>query len=127
MKKFHYCAYWGTWSRMLGRRPDHNFYTVELDLTPVNGDSGNWARVRDIWIRAHCTSPGKNDEDTNRLPIEIWKWLGTRLGNEVRHMLVTHDFLPLIDWERYDARCNGGCAFQECAKVSAPQSTEDVA
>lgn len=127
MSKFHYSSYWGTWSRVLGNRPDYTFYTVELDLTPINGDSGNWARVRDIWVRAHCTSRDKKDQETSRLPVEIWSLLGNRVGGDVRHMLVTHDFIPLIDWARFDERCNGGCAFQECAKAAASQSREDAA
>lgn len=121
--KFHYSSYWGTWSRTLGRR---DFYTVELDLTPVNGDRGDWARVRDIWVRQHCTSPGRNDVDVSKLPADVWSWIGEQVGGDIRHMLMTYDFLPKIDWDRYDAANNGGCAYQNCA-VAPSQNEENAA
>lgn len=109
--KYHYSSYCGTWSRVLGRM---DFYTVEVDLTPVNGDRGDWGRVKGVWIRAHCTSRDRRDVDDHILPSDVWNWLGDRVGAEARHRLVTEDFLSQIDWRKYDEAKNGGCAFDRC-------------
>lgn len=121
--KFHYCAYWGTYSRILSNDhrlpefPNHLGSIVEVNLTPVNPYyQEGWDRNKDIIIRRHGTSPGKNDQFYAVLPPEIWKLLDTKYGKELRHRLVTEDFVSQIDWNKYHKACNGGAKLADCLK-----------
>lgn len=125
--KFHYSAYWGTYSRVLSNDhklpefPNHMGSIVEVNLTPVNPyHQEGWDRNKNIIIRRHGTSPDKKDQFYAVLPPEIWKLLDTKFGKELRHRLVTEDFLSQIDWDKHRKVCNGGAALADCRKDDTP-------
>lgn len=111
---FHYCSYWGKWSRILSVKNGH---FVELDLTPINsGIKENWRSLGNFNIRYHCTSPDKGDIFTHTLPEHILERLRENCSEEVVHNLLHYDFLPEIDWELYGKFCNGGAPFRKIQK-----------
>ena len=71
--KYHYCSYWGTWSRRLSS--DHPYGPiVEVNLTPIRDCSYDkrWDdEVKPIVIRTHCTASSGGDRNTNVLPFEV--------------------------------------------------------
>lgn len=116
VRRYHFSSYWRTWSRVLLVK-HREFQTVELNLTPING---NWSQdVLPVIIRVHSTQPSPRDLSTPRLPIDVWKLLGERLGRDFRHHLCTTDFVPMIDWSKQELNRGGGCPIALIAKVPA--------
>ncbi len=101
---FVYSRYWRCWSRTIGYKNG----TVEVNLTPLNN---NWAGdVEPIIIRRHSTS---GNETFSKLPMEVYGWMIESIGEELTHRLLTEDFFPQIDWDKYDAVCNGGASLAD--------------
>jgi hypothetical protein len=99
-------SYWGTYSRSLGKIGDYD--KVEVDLTPVNGwtnidgeEGLNVAKVRSINIRRHCTAMDRGDRYLNLLPQQVHHAMIEHLGLDLTRRLLTEDFLPQIDWDKY--------------------------
>ena len=103
---FHYCAYWRTWSRILGTV---NERTVEVDLTPIpNCYDSTWEDVAKVRIRAHVTAPGRGDKHTAILPPDVVSQVFDKIGEAQTEFLMYGDILPLIDWDKYAKENNGG-------------------
>lgn len=113
--KIIWCSYWGTFSRVLkpAYREEPIGY-VELNLTPVNGVSGDWDRVRWGRIRRHGTSRSPRDTLDRMLPKAWFNELGERVGKDARHFLMTADIMSMIDWDKYRKYDNGGCDLHMC-------------
>lgn len=119
---FVYCAYWGTYSRVLqfmNTRGSMFNLQVEVDLTAVNiTNAYGWEKIANINIRRHGTDRSARDIYMAELPSDaLWhmkKWL----SDEVIHRLLHEDFLPQIDWDLYNRNNNGGCALAKCTKRS---------
>jgi len=108
-KKYVYSNYWRTWSRVLEYK-DGQF--VEVNLTAINpNDSYEWERNSKIIIRKHRT---KQNDGIFRdfLPAKVVAELEFHMGEEVVNRLMYEDFLPEIDWDRYNTYCNGGAEFE---------------
>lgn len=108
MAVFVYSSYWRTWSRVLLEGKDQTGISVEVDLTEPNG---TWSRVKTQNIRSHLTPRGNSDILTDVLPEEIRIRLLMNLGEAFVTRLLTYDYLPYIDWNKYKEHCNGGAAF----------------
>lgn len=117
MSYYHYCAYWGTWSRVLG---SVNGATVEVNLTPIpNCHTSTWANhVAPIVIRRHRTPLDTKDKCVSYLPVEIRGKMYTNLDFDLVYRLLTEDFFSHIDWEKYEFHCKGGggVPFEKCRK-----------
>jgi len=87
---YHYSAYWGTWSRILVR---DGMWTVEVDLTPVNGSFhiNAWMETRRAHVRKHCTMPHRDDIMTDTIPPEIRAQMVSHMGEVVTQFLLTDD------------------------------------
>lgn len=114
---FHYCAYWGTWSRILSNEKGN---VVEVNLTPINSCySSSWENdVLPIKFRSHGTSPGDRDRFEKELPAEVLANMKKNLGEELTNRLLSEDFLPQIDVPK-GKRNNpqgGGFTFAQGAK-----------
>ena len=106
-KKYVYCSYWGTWSRIL-RPKDDAGYTVEVNLTPISQGQLNWdSQVKGIRIRSHCTNT-KPDTFTDELPENVLANMKKYLGEELCDRLLNEDFLSQIDWKLYKIKSSGG-------------------
>lgn len=119
MAKFHYSSYWHTWSRRLAESNKPLFCgIVEVNLGPIPGCfSSTWDYdVKPIRIRAHGTSSSRGDIDTDVLPESVKEAMVKNLGPELTERLLTYDFLPEIDWEKYNRLCNGGANFEDIKK-----------
>lgn len=114
--RFVYSSYWGTYSRII-RTNLFGFQTVEVDLTPINGD---WKNQRLVNIRAHCTSRDKKDHIMGWLPDMVVFRLRQELGDELAWKLLTEDIFSQIDWDKYRLHDNGGCPLELCSKIPAP-------
>lgn len=76
--KFHYSAYWNTWSAVLGVA---GYEICEMTLTPVNPQySNSWLKSGDI--RKHCTTLERNDKITDNLPTDVLHLMYDNLGVE---------------------------------------------
>lgn len=133
---FHWCSYWGSWSRVLhspGTKHDNcdlpGYFMesfIEVNLTPVNGwpcdnDKDSYRsyqldQVRHIIIRCHMTSRGKKDEIWGDLPEITKDALRENIGDELTHRLLAEDFLPQIDFAIYHKHCNGGAKLADILK-----------
>jgi len=112
---FYYSKYWGTWSRVLTR--SHNDWeTVEVNITPINAsfEDTSWDKIKQCWIRVHCTTP--TSADTKSLPAEQEEMLVAQVGKEVADFLMHGDILSLIDFKKYNKHKNGGCPLSLCRK-----------
>lgn len=106
---FHYSAYWKTWDRVLSvSHPEGPF--VEVNLTPINPETDRaWEdQVAGIKIRAHGTSRAFGDRVVPFLPCEVQNLMREKLGKDLTQVLLTVDFLPMIDWNKYHRRVGGG-------------------
>lgn len=107
--KYKYCAYWGTWDRILDYK-DGTF--VEVNLTAINPTSSiNWERNETIIIRRHATRPSDRDIFTNFLGSDVVKLMEHWMPTDIVDRLITEDFLPRIDWVKYEKVRNGGAPF----------------
>lgn len=114
-KKYVYSNYWKTWSRVLEYK-DGQF--VEVNLTVVNPkDASEWKRNSSIIIRRHRTSQGEKSF-TDVLPIEVIDELESHMSEDIVQRLLYEDFLPQIDWDRYNVYNNGGAEFELIRKGS---------
>jgi hypothetical protein len=113
--RFHYCAYWGTWSRVLSANHPHGPY-VEVNLTPVATFRDWQSEVAPIRIRAHGTQRGPEDKDTHQLPPVIRAQMMRALGPELVDRLLGEDFLRQIDWRKYRKHNNGGANLEDIRK-----------
>jgi hypothetical protein len=89
---------------------------VEVDVTPVNGMSGDWERIGKVWIRQHGTQIGAGDKFTNVIPMDWYHELGYRIGNRQRDYILYYDILPMIDWNKYRQVNNGGASLMMITK-----------
>tara|TARA_Y100000310_G_C20505540_1_gene726229 strand:+ start:454 stop:885 length:432 start_codon:yes stop_codon:yes gene_type:complete len=112
---YSYSKYWKTWSRVL---KFDGSTSVEVNLTPINSSwpDADWdEEVRPIIIRYHAsTSPAQGFKVVEELPTEIKEMMVEKLGEELVQRLLTEDFLPQIDWDKYGVNCNGGCPLRRC-------------
>lgn len=109
-------SYWGTWSRVL-RHLGRDQTCVEVNLSPVNHDiPENWVKIGMVWIREHGTTPGKDDKFERRLPETWFKAMAEHVNKDVRHLLLTADILPMIDFDKYRAVSNGGAPLSKILK-----------
>lgn len=115
LHKYHYCSYWGTWSRILGELP--NGQVVELNLTPVGNSAETWKdAVASETIRVHGTAPGLNDRFTDALPESVANAIRANVGEEMYLTLTTFDYMPLIDFKAQVKHSNGGTPFVKCKR-----------
>lgn len=116
---FHYCSYWGTWSRILlnERIETQGFYgvaystlIVEINLTPIPACySSTWEKdVVPIVIREHGTFPDARDKFEKELPSEVIAQMHTFIGQELTQRLLTEDFLAQLDMEKLRKSMRGG-------------------
>lgn len=110
MAVFVYSSYWRTWSRLLLENMDRSGICVELNMT---GHNGTWDRVPLEVIRKHCTARDNKDLITRSLPREIETAFCNHLGSALFHRMTTYDYLPEIDWQKYNQHCNGGAEFNK--------------
>lgn len=108
---FRYCAYWRTWSRVIEFA---KYRIVEVNLTPMPNVFGStWEKdVAPIVIRKHLTL-NRDDKVYANLPADIIRQMLENLGDEIVNRLLTEDFLPRIDWQKYERVCNGGAKFAD--------------
>lgn len=108
-KKYVYSSYWRTWSRVLECK-DGCF--VEVNLTAINPkDASEWERNSSIIIRRHRTSQCGNSF-SDIIPMYALAELESHMSEDVVQRLLYEDFLPQIDWDRYNAYNNGGAEFE---------------
>lgn len=97
--------------------------TVELNLTPIRSrwfDHKEWLTdVAGMHIRAHCTSSDQSDIITYELPSVVRAAMQAHLDPLQIDKLLTTDFLPLIDWEKYEQVNNGGADLSDCFRLSS--------
>lgn len=124
-KTFHYCGSWGTWSRVLSADHPQGPY-IEVNLTPIPCcHNSTWDNdVRPIRIRAHGTPRDyigyyPQDKETDELPDDVRAAMVRNLGPELTERLLTEDFLPLIDWDLYRQKTNGGANFDDIRSLPA--------
>ena len=113
--KYHYCAYWNKWSRVL-RWGDSVNSQVEIDLEPINDTEEGWRKVGEVHVRAHITAPGDRDLAANKLPDELLIRMAKNLGLQTRDKLLRGKFLSKIDWEKYRKVCNGGAPLSKISR-----------
>lgn len=113
---FIYNSYWRTWSRVLRPMSDKHDQ-VEVDLTTPNSDiESEWEAVRGIHIRKHCTSPRHGDKLEEELPDGVVKHLRCNVDEATLRRLLHEDFLPQIDWDKYQKVDNGGASLSQISK-----------
>jgi hypothetical protein len=116
---FVFSAYWRTWSRVLrfSQHGECNQTQVEVDLTATNPTTAlHWPRVQAINIREHHTARNARDLYTADLPLQVVELMRTWMPEEVVQRLLHEDFLPQIDWDKYQKHNNGGCRLHMCLK-----------
>lgn len=117
---FHYCSYWGTWSRVL-KVYEHS--VIELNLTPINGSQREWdEQVKPIEFCAHGTMfDFRSDDIVEELPPQVRERMVEHIGEDLTRRLIETDWLPLLDIKRVsEGRYGGGgLPFAECAKGRA--------
>jgi hypothetical protein len=98
--EYHFCSYWGTWSRRLSENHPIGPF-VEVNLTPIpNSYSSTWqSDVAPIRIRAHGTASAKRDINTDTLPDDVRAAMIKNLGLQLTERLLTEDFLSQIDFD----------------------------
>lgn len=106
-----YSHHWRTWSRVLEAK---NGEFVELNLTHVNG---GWDSVLNEVIRHHRTLRGKKDIEQEFLPMFMRQVLVDKVGEDFANRLLTYDYLPEIDWDKYREISNGGAPFNQIRKI----------
>ena len=115
----HYSSYWGKWSRVLYQR---NGTYVEVDLSPINPNVLlNWEKVNRVNIRRHCTGRDRHDKSYRQVNggsivhKQVLAIMEPRLTTDKIVELLHYDFLPEIDWGKFQEYNNGGCFFADCA------------
>ena len=123
--RYRYCAYWGTFDRVLQHYSATKNQMIEFSMTPINISYGDWDEVATIRIRKHCTSIDKKDEFMNVLPMHIWNLIGEKIGEERRDFMAYHtfDLENDIDWVKYAQLNNGGASYFDVIKKP---ETEEV-
>ena len=126
MTKYHYSAYWHTWSRVLSEDTSRGYSIyVEVDLTPINDTKEGWQRVSFSNIRKHVTPRQPRDIDTNVIPSQIVKRMARHLPANIIKQLLFEDILPCIDWVLYLEHSNGGCPLYKCTNLEKELVVED--
>ena len=120
-KKYTFCSYWQTWSRVLQVTNNKGYSTyIEVNLQPVNhhtGDQSLWDnKVAPIVIREHCTRRDKRDIETDNLPPEVEAQMFHHLGQLLVQRLLFEDFLPHIDMNLLRSHPSGGARLQDVKK-----------
>jgi hypothetical protein len=128
--RFRYSSYWGTWSLVLttrhlvgsdGKGRPGLGRTVEIDLSPVNGwdraDAAHLAKVRDLNVRVHCTSPSPRDRLERELPVEVQATLAAEIGWDLLSWLLDPqtEILGLVNWAKHARFNNGGASLRQSA------------
>ena len=131
--RFHYSAYWDSWSLTLVSPHIHpelmttdNEY-VELNLTPVNGEKGDWdLDIEPIVFRSHHTYPDRRDMDVEELPANVLNLMKEKLGKELTEMLLNYNFLAEIDLNKLRSKMSGGgVCLEEIKKDEAEESINE--
>lgn len=119
--RFHYSSYWRTWSRILSEgRAGRNLAIVEVDLTAINPESGfGWIQTRTINIREHMTARSRDDLIVDVLPGAAVDLMRAHMDESLVSRLLHEDFMQQIDWNKYQAICNGGAAFDKIKKLTS--------
>lgn len=104
--KFVYSSYWHTWSRVL-----QTFKVGAIEINLTENMPSEWKRVKRENIRKHSTARDRSDKFANELPADVIAEMKQQLGDELTERLLTFDYLPNIDWDKYNKQCNGGAAF----------------
>lgn len=113
--RFHYSAYWGTWSLVLTHRckakPSYG-PTIEIDLTPIHNDVAGIQQLLGMNVRRHCTDPRPRDVFADELPEGIESLVRDLFGREAADWLLdpTTEILGNIHWERLRDLSNGGAS-----------------
>lgn len=121
--QFCYCSFWGTWSRVLRplvfeTRESPCVMQVEVDLTPINIRAPEaWDKVKAINIRQHNNFPDGRDLLVWDLPDKVLQLMKMYLDNDVINRLINENFLPSIDWAKYNACNNTEAPFELIRKV----------
>ena len=118
LHRYHYCSYWGTWSRVLcdpsDRLPGFEGCFVEVNISGVNRRPEEAAEIR---IRKHFTARSYGDKETDILPLEVKsRLLADCLDVVLAARILNEDFLSQIDWVKYEKFNNGGCPLHLCKK-----------
>ena len=126
---FRYCAYWGSWSRVLWHESDQKLKAaigfevrassfVELNLTAINPhDKSHWeSHVQHGTIRTHGTTPGHSDKFVGSLPGHVVYTMRKWLTDDAVDKLIHADYLPFIDFEKGRKASNGGFKFADATK-----------
>lgn len=79
MTTFHYSSYWGHWSLVLQEMgTDGASESVEVDLTPINGDG--WRAIARRNVRCHSTVRDRRDRVQSELPPDVRALMVTNIG-----------------------------------------------
>lgn len=110
---FHYCSYWGNWSRILQEGTPHNDGRhIEISVTAINGTTEyDWRIIKELRIRAHGTTRSPRDKFVGTLPQHALEHMREWLDAPLIERLLHEDFLHRIDWSKYQKLCNGGSPF----------------
>lgn len=110
---FTYSSYWGNWSRILQEGTPHNDgYCIEVSITAINPTWEHaWKELGDIRIRRHGTTRDSKDKFVGTLPEHSLEMMRHYLDAPLIERLLHEDFLPHIDWAKYQKLCNGGAPF----------------
>lgn len=109
---FIYNTYWRTWNRVL---LDSFFgQYIEVNLTHINGD---WNGVKEERVRVHRTPRNPGENLVHTLPPHIKEIMIGNLGAVLTEKLTKFDYLPNIDWDKFDKFDNGGAPFAQIVRI----------
>lgn len=110
---FHYCSYWGNWSKVLTSYVDSNGI-LELNLTPINPTlQSSWEEsIRPVVFRNHRTSLEEKDKLLAELPPGVWSMMVEHIGVVHTNRLLSTDWLPLLDMPTVRSGRYGGGGIQ---------------
>jgi hypothetical protein len=130
MARYHYCSYWGTWSRRLIDNLDLSLCDkaswlpgpiVEVNLTPIGdcrySQQSAWdEEVAPVIVRSHCTASSGRDEDVDELPQEVIDNITHFLGVDFMKRLLADDFMSQIDEKKLSKHPVGGARLDDIRK-----------
>lgn len=118
---FHFCSYWGTWSRRLKEYNEGPVKgIIELNLTPrtpIKGQKDWKEQVIPIIFQVHFTAPSRQEQNEKELPLEVLERIKKHAGEELTNRLLTEDWLSLIDLQLLTLNSNGGCPLFKCMRT----------
>lgn len=112
---YFYSAHWKTWNRVLLENFNGQF--IELNISHV---FGAWEGALEQSIRVHDVQRSPRDRVQSTLPLDVKQAMTSTLGAFLANRLTTYDYLPEIDWAKYE-KClringvykNGGIPFDK--------------